>query len=229
MTLRHPVSIALSIHSFIYFFFFFPLSIHPSLDLSIYLSIHPFDSLSIHFCIHPSIHPWIYLSIHSSMHLSIYGVPSTGRILKIIGLFCIRALSKRLYFLQKRPIILRSLLIIATLYLSIYPSIYLSINSSVHPSICLSTYIYISFVYDSTSSARVRAGSTAECDMKYACLWRASFMRGTWLPRVHAKTARVRAGGSAQQRRVWHDSYIAIPSDIYVCVLCVWHNADTCI
>ena len=42
-----------------------------------------------------------------------YGVATTSRLLKIIGLFCERAL-KRDYILQKRPLILRSLRIVAT-------------------------------------------------------------------------------------------------------------------
>jgi len=43
------------------------------------------------------------------------GVATISRLLKIIGLFCKRAPEKRQY-LQKRPIILRSLLIVATPY-----------------------------------------------------------------------------------------------------------------
>jgi len=47
-----------------------------------------------------------------------YGVASISRLLKIIGLFCKRALQKRLYS-AKEHIILRSLLIEATPYASV--------------------------------------------------------------------------------------------------------------
>jgi len=45
-----------------------------------------------------------------------YGVATIHRLLKIIGLFCKRALEKRRYS-AKKTCILRSLLIVATLYL----------------------------------------------------------------------------------------------------------------
>jgi len=45
-----------------------------------------------------------------------YGVATISRLLKIIGLFC-KEPYKRDYILQKRPIILKSLLVVATLYL----------------------------------------------------------------------------------------------------------------
>ena len=47
------------------------------------------------------------------------GVATIGRLLKIVGLFCKRALLKRRYA-AKKPIILRSLLIVASPYCSLH-------------------------------------------------------------------------------------------------------------
>ena len=49
-----------------------------------------------------------------------YGVASISRLLKMMGLFCKRALRKRIYS-EKRPIISRSLLIVATPYIYVNP------------------------------------------------------------------------------------------------------------
>jgi len=48
------------------------------------------------------------------LHDTSYGVATIRRRLKIVGLFRKRAPQKRLYCQQKRPVILRSLLIVAT-------------------------------------------------------------------------------------------------------------------
>jgi len=58
----------------------------------------------------------IYLVFVEKLHMW-GGVATISRLLKIIGLFC-KEPYERDYILQKRPIILRSLLIVATTYLS---------------------------------------------------------------------------------------------------------------
>jgi len=70
------------------------------------------------------------LLIVATSYAKAYGVATISGLLKITGLFCKRALHKRLYsadyILQKKPIILRSLLIVATPYVFVYiPSIFM--------------------------------------------------------------------------------------------------------
>jgi len=67
------------------------------------LAARPFE------CVPRSLRCWIRWILGG------YGVATISRLLKIIGLFCKRALWKR-QILQKRPRILRSLLIVATPY-----------------------------------------------------------------------------------------------------------------
>jgi len=75
-------------------------------------------------CIYTCIYIYTYVKLKRAMwehmgwqqcvdSLYCYGVATSSRLLKIIGLFCKRALWKR-YILQKRPMILRSLLIVDT-------------------------------------------------------------------------------------------------------------------
>ena len=57
------------------------------------------------------------LSFLAIFRLSFCGVAMLSRLLKIIGFFCERAY-KKIYILQKRPIIEKSLPIVGTLYYS---------------------------------------------------------------------------------------------------------------
>ena len=80
---------------------------------------------------------------YARQEFACYGVATISRLLKIIGvsfaeyhLFC-RAL------LQKRPVILRSLLIEATPYMSLAPYIYMYTYIYIYIYLYMYTYIYI--------------------------------------------------------------------------------------
>jgi len=70
---------------------------HELTYLHIY-TIHSFIYLSIHTYLHTDIHAFIYSYKHASVRTyirtctRIYGVAMIGRLLKMIGLFCKRAL-----------------------------------------------------------------------------------------------------------------------------------------
>ena len=70
-----------------------------------------------------------------------YGVATISRHLKIIGLFCAKEPYKRDYILQKRPIILRSLLIITTLYAYMDHIYILTHKSLIHHRYFIHTFL----------------------------------------------------------------------------------------
>jgi len=65
---------------------------------------------------------YAYIDVCGYISMSRYGLATISRLLQIIGIFCrMSSLYRALW--QKRPIILRSLLIVATAYLDMFECI----------------------------------------------------------------------------------------------------------
>ena len=82
-----------------------------------------------------------YSQVHKTK-LMCYAVATISRLLKVIGLFCKRALLKRLYS-AKRPIILRSLLIVATPYVYTGTYWYVYMHARLCLCRCVCVYVYM--------------------------------------------------------------------------------------
>jgi len=96
----------------------------------------------IYICIHIRICTYVYTYIYVYMYpYSYYGVATISRSLKITGLFC-KEPCKRDDFLQKRRIILWSLLIVATPY--IHTSIYTNSSCALYIRACMCIHTYVS-------------------------------------------------------------------------------------
>jgi len=94
--------------------------IFESVCLCIHTYMHTHIHAYIHTCIHTYIHTYIYtyirtyiLRIKTQIH-ACYGVTTISKLLKITGLFCQKKPYKRDDILQKRFVISRTLLIVAT-------------------------------------------------------------------------------------------------------------------
>ena len=110
------INIYTSIHTFANCFGILMPGAHAHLYIYIYIYTHV--HLRMYVCVHIHVQILVYCIysyICTCLYTQIYayGVATISRLLKIIGLFCKRALLKRL-ILQKRPRLLRSLLILAT-------------------------------------------------------------------------------------------------------------------
>ena len=84
-----------------------------------HLALHVYSQGRNEIHVYSHIWIWMYLQIYIQIYLHTYGVAPISRLLQIIGLFCKRALYKRLYS-TKESVIWRSLLIVATPYLLMY-------------------------------------------------------------------------------------------------------------
>ena len=94
---------------------------HDSLEKYMYYIYiyHTYVCIYISYCTHSFSWRYLFVRVPSRIHTCdatcAYGVATMSRLLTMIGLFCKRPY-KRDYILQKKPIILRSLLIVATPY-----------------------------------------------------------------------------------------------------------------